>query len=101
MYLQIYTASHRGIIITVAASDFQKNEKSYNAEGIARDNRHKWKNSRALCQVSEDDVWPTLGTGAVVENESLWMAAKYVDISYECSAHFPKTNKCDIPWSPK
>jgi len=42
-------------------------------------------------------VWPASGAGVVAENEAVWMAAKYVGISYECSAHFPKTNKCDIP----
>jgi hypothetical protein len=50
-----------------------------------------------LRQVSEDDVGPASGAGKVAENEAVWMAAKYVDISYECSAHFPKSNKCDIP----
>ena len=47
--------------------------------------------------VSEDDVATASGVGTVAENEAIWMAAKYVDISYECSAHLPKSNKCDIP----
>jgi hypothetical protein len=47
--------------------------------------------------VSEDDVWPPAVGGNVAENEAVWMAAKYVDISNECSAHFLKSNKCDIP----
>jgi hypothetical protein len=47
--------------------------------------------------VSADDVWHAAAGGKVAENEAVWMAAKYVDISHECSAHFPKSNKCDIP----
>jgi hypothetical protein len=95
MYLQIYTASHLSIITALTASNSKKKnymiQKTLNVLTV----RYERKSTGALGPVS--DVGPASSAGTVAENEAVWIAAKYVDISYECSAHFPKSNKCDIP----
>jgi hypothetical protein len=81
MCLQIYTASHLSIITALTASDSKNTNYMIQKTLHVITDRYERKSSGTLFPVSEDDVGPASGAGTVAENEAVWMAAKYVDIS--------------------